>query len=533
VEALAAEASTEDVAEMVSASAVTQLICVCFDESGSMGGYVNGTVPTGGDFRRVTIAAQYLTTFANRAYAYRVPCVQGLTTFGGQIRVRSRLSPLVPDFEDGIGKVAPSGPTRLWDCLSKAADDLEELNKVIGSSLKQFPNAKLRILVISDGEDTASQAGPHDMAARLLAAGIVVDSVVLNTKDTCLALCALCHMTGGLSFRPATVKDGLALFEQEAFLFYEKRAPRAVYGGPISEAIMQTLTAQAVFDTEIPNSDLELASQRVSLVAPRHVLYAKRAENVSEPRERRLLRELKFAAAVQDPNYRALNERGEQVSLFDEGLRIFPVEDRIDVWRIFVRGPVDTPYAGKWWYMLATFPGGYPLEPPVFRFVSVPYNLNVSREGRICLHDLERGYGPNSNVVELIQMIKPVFLTPDETTPIELAKMFQFRENRPEYDRLARESSRLHAKDIPEEFLVGCRLRDAAPKTFALGVETVVPPWMRSPFTGMPIPPDKQFRASSGVLYHKDELRQHLAASESPICVVTGKALIEKVGDIV
>jgi hypothetical protein len=130
-------------------------------------------------------------------------------------------------------------------------------------------------------------------------------------------------------------------------------------------------------------------------------------------------------------------------------------------------------------------------------------------------------------------MIKQIFLTPDETTPIELTKMFQFKQNRADYDRLARESSRVSAKDSPEAFLAGLTVRDDTPKTFKLDVETVVPPWMRSPFTGMPIPPDKQYKTSNGVLYHKDELRQHLAASDSPICVVTGKPLTEKVEDIV
>jgi ubiquitin-protein ligase len=527
---LAEEVGSGNVSEMVNPDTVTQLIQVCFDESGSMGGDIHGNEVNGGEYHRVTIAAQYLTTFANRMYAFRVPCLQSLMTFGHLIRVRSRFSPLVPDFEGGIKAVVPCGQTRLWDALSKAADDLETVNQ--SGKTKKFPNAKLRILVISDGEDTASNAAPHQIAMRLINAGIVVDSVVINSNDTCKSLCALCQMTGGLSFRPQTVKDGLALFEEEAFLFIEKRAPKQPYRGAITKTTIETLAGQAVFDSHIENADLQIAKSIAGLVSPRHVVFHRMGTDIQDTREKRLVRELKFAAAVQDPAYRAIDDKGDEVSYYDDEIVIYPFEDSIDKWRIFILGPKGTPYAGKWWYVLATFPVGYPIDPPVFRFVSVPYHLNVSSEGRICLHDLERGYGPNSNVVELIQTIKQVFLIPEEGTPVELTKWFQFKHNRAEYDRLAAESCRTRAKDRPDEFLTGIAIKNQVPAGFKLEAEVIVPAWKRSAFTGMPIPLDKQVMASSGILYHIDELRQHLASTANPICVVTGKELTERVEDL-
>jgi hypothetical protein len=86
------------------------------------------------DIPRVTTATQYLTTFANR-----VPCIQVLISFNDQIRVRAPLSALVHDFEDGTKKVVPSRTTHLWGALMKAALDA-----------KKYPNAGLRVLVISD-----------------------------------------------------------------------------------------------------------------------------------------------------------------------------------------------------------------------------------------------------------------------------------------------------------------------------------------------------------------------------------------------
>jgi ubiquitin-protein ligase len=51
--------------------------------------------------------------------------------------------------------------------------------------------------------------------------------------------------------------------------------------------------------------------------------------------------------------------------------------------------------------------------------------MKVSSEGRLCLNIIEKGYLPNTPVVELIQTIKQLFLFPDTTTPLAICKYFQ------------------------------------------------------------------------------------------------------------
>jgi hypothetical protein len=111
LEALAAALgrSESGAMQLIDADKVRQVIQVCFDSSGSMGRTLAGARPSGGEPERITIAAQYLTTFANRTYGYRVPCIQGLISFETEIVTRSELSPLVPAFEDGVRSVAPAG----------------------------------------------------------------------------------------------------------------------------------------------------------------------------------------------------------------------------------------------------------------------------------------------------------------------------------------------------------------------------------------------------------------------------------------
>jgi hypothetical protein len=127
----------------------------------------------------------------------------------------------------------------------------------------------------------------------------------------------------------------------------------------------------------------------------------------------------------------------------------------------------------------------------------------------------------------MIQLVKQLFLIPDEESPVQLSKLALFREDRANYDRLARESCRTQAKNSPEEFLSGIKVSDAVPRDFQLEQVTFVQQCERSPFTGEPIPKDKQVHASSGLIYHVDELKQYIASTVSPRCAITGKLLTE------
>jgi ubiquitin-protein ligase len=251
----------------------------------------------------------------------------------------------------------------------------------------------------------------------------------------------------------------------------------------------------------------------------------------AEGRTKRLLKELKLAAAVQDPTAEAVDATGTPTEVFDPELRIYPFANDINQWRIFLQSRDDSPYGGKWWYMTVSFPPAWPTEPPIFRFISIPYHLNVSEEGRVCLNVIERGYVPRSLVIDLIQIVKQVFLIPDTDTPVQVMKWTMFKDERMEYDRLARESAAREARNSPEEWLAGLGLSDDVPAGFKLEKLVFVPAHERSPFTGEPIPIDKKVLSSTGIFYNRDELRQYILSTPNPICAVTGQPLTETIED--
>ena len=54
-------------------------------------------------------------------------------------------------------------------------------------------------------------ASVEDVVKELIQNEIIVDSVIISTKEECKMLCAVCHANGGHYFRSKTVNEGLAL----------------------------------------------------------------------------------------------------------------------------------------------------------------------------------------------------------------------------------------------------------------------------------------------------------------------------------
>lgn len=527
VEELAKSVGDESVdksANLIDPSRVTQIVQVCFDESGSMIANLDGyRCSQRDDIERITIANQYLTAFANRTYGYRISCVQGLISFNDVITERAPLSPLVPDFEDGILHVKPSGTTHLWDALEKAANDLAKFNvDPAKPNEKKYPKAQLRIVVISDGDDVGSTATPHEVCAKLIQMCVIVDAVIITNDSSvnCNQLCALCHITGGLAFRPKTISEGLEIFEQEAFLSCENRKKVPKFRKTLTEDLFNQYTTDAQFDVTTINQIITTAVSNTKLTTPETVIGRNQNTEIPNPRHRRVLRELHYAAEVQH------NVPGEKNDNYDPDLRILTFSSNMDKWRVYIRGPEGTPYADKWWYLYVTFPEEYPIQPPIFRFVSVPYHLNVSSEGRICLNIIEKGYMSTTKVVELIQQIKELFLHALEDTPIQIEKLMMYKHNRQEYDRRAFESTRNNAKDTYEQWIEGITITDTVPPGFKLTfTEESVPPYMRSIFTGKPIDRAKLIKDKDGNYYDRDEFQQYIAGNKNPINLCTGKEI--------
>ena len=143
----------------------------------------------------------------------------------------------------------------------------------------------------------------------------------------------------------------------------------------------------------------------------------------------------------------------EKQSSYDPNIKIFIYKTMVDRWKVFMKGPDGTPYENKWWYIYVNFPRHYPYQPPFFRFISIPYHLNVSLEGNVLINIKKKEYNPSMNLNNIIIEIREVLIHPDDEMPSRLDILNTFKNNHEEYEKLARKSAEDNAKNDYRDFI--------------------------------------------------------------------------------
>jgi ubiquitin-protein ligase len=445
----------------------------------------------------VDIAKEYLSVFAKRLFEYRIPCLLWLITFSEEVEVVSRMLPLVPAFEKALGIIKPEGRTKLWDALDCARNELitamyPDVPTASGPK-KRFPNAQLRILVISDGHDVGSDHKDFEVYSKMREKDklITVDSIILlsrelNNMESCKPLAAICHLTGGLAVFPGSPEEGLDWMGREVFLCSYQR-DKGAFSKTRDEAGFEVAKRDAKYDyfvngtCPVVSTETKKGLLKKELRDPKYVICQNERSFFEKVRDRRILEELHIAAVCAVEGMTVKNAADDDVSIYDPDLKIF-AETENACWRCFVKPPEGTAYSGKWWYIRVTFPEQYPIRPPIFRFVSIPFHLNVAVDGRIFLSMIERRYVACTPVVALLRNIREMFRAVDLSTPVNKTRLELYRNNRREYERLALEStlSRIEPgsdmelspspKDTWNDWLGGCPPRECPDPSFVVSV---------------------------------------------------------------
>lgn len=68
-----------------------------------------------------------------------------------------------------------------------------------------------------------------------------------------------------------------------------------------------------------------------------------------------------------------------------EGFFVSLNDDDLFHWRIWMEGPVDTPYHPGIYELSLTFPEDYPMNPPELHMVSDFFHPNVYPAGKVCI----------------------------------------------------------------------------------------------------------------------------------------------------
>lgn len=228
---------------------------------------------------------------------------------------------------------------------------------------------------------------------------------------------ALTGLSGGLCLLCDSYEEGLQLFEREAVHSLKARAPNAkvivLAKGKKVEDYEKEIPYSRNPETIVPAWAKDEKSPRVSVV-------------ISAEAQKRLMREISTLT------------KDEPV----EGVKIVPRDDCLAFWRIFMRAPEDSPYAGMEFVLYADLSTGYPESPPDIRFLTTIFHVQVSDAGRICHESLSHlSWTDRTTMRDVLVSIRRMLTNHNVLNAVDTNKGTLFREQRQQYFQFCRTKS--------------------------------------------------------------------------------------------
>ncbi|KAI7773336.1 hypothetical protein LA080_011214 [Diaporthe eres] len=359
------------------------------------------------------------------------------------------ISHVLENFRRATNELKGGGDTALWDALALAGDQIEQY-------ASRFPNAKKRIVVISDGRDTKSITNTsHGITSNLLQKGISADSVSLGDEDN-TDLRTPSYLLGSYRFHPTSLTNALAICEMEPFLSLSQRPPiipprhNLAYSPHFeTEFHMSRLSATATLVTsdtvppirEHPNMEddfvqLTAVASRGHVTATGANAPAGNSTGRSRLRVPRLMNEIRTVAA------RGIHAKYD----------IYISTADVSFWKIVVEGPDDSPYSDGAFLLYLHADEEYPRVAPKARFVTRIRHPNVNAHGRICHSIFDRDWTSDTSMGIVIDTIYGLLYQPEYSDPVNTTTTLRFFRDPVEFAGEAREHARRHASKTREEW---------------------------------------------------------------------------------
>ncbi|XP_069013785.1 uncharacterized protein [Embiotoca jacksoni] len=448
-----------------------EAILVLIDTSSSMEEECYGSA----EIMKIHAVKELFDNFATRSMAYNFHHVIGLVKFDSMVKTLHTFTENLEKFKEHIRDLEASGCTLLYDALRRGASELEKVKM-------RFPDCRLRIMCLTDGNDSGSSIEPAAVTAKLLKSDIVVDSILLGNVENDM-LHGISNATGGCCFKPQTTKDGLKLFEIETVLSLEQRKPKEKLDpSSISECTLTGVFATHGYD-EYPETSLP--SQINSKVTMTESALKKKIQESKGRRfmekDRRILEELKNLHCDPHPFF-----------------RVFPSQSDFTFWRILMQGPPDTPYEKGVFELYCQFGPDYPVKPPLVRFVTHVYHCNVNSVGRICHNIFDRNYNAHITMREVFDAVYGLLIIPEPDDPLDSILAEEFLTSRDAYEREAKKHTQENAEKSLDD--IEKKLVDAVPQ--------FIPQHLICPLT------EKMFvdpvKTVYGTVYERKAIEEHL-----------------------
>ncbi|XP_041956477.1 uncharacterized protein LOC121715138 isoform X4 [Alosa sapidissima] len=420
-----------------------EAIMVILDTSRSM----NEECYSDTKMRKLDAVKQLFDAFANRSMAYDFPHLISLVTFGRGVKIMHRFTENLEKFKAHVHSLKASGPTPLYDALSQSVSELNNIKT-------KFPECRLRVICLTDGNDVGSETTPVCIARMLMSANIVVDSILVGQADNNV-LHGISNVTGGCCFKPDTSKTALKLFEMETVLSLESR--KLKYKLPQSITSVKKLTG--IFATHgydvTPQVKLPPGVED-KVVVTEDALKKKILESKTTrfmEKDRRIMEELKSLHCDPHPY-----------------CSVFPSDTDFTFWKILMQGPPDTPYENGVFELYCQFGDAYPVKPPLVRFITPVYHCNVNNVGRICHNIFDRNYSANITMREILNAVYGLLIAPEPDDPLDSVLAEEFITSPDTYKEKAQKNTEAIAKatmyDMEKKLLGADTQRACVPPYF-------------------------------------------------------------------
>ncbi|KAL5379598.1 hypothetical protein DPSP01_008298 [Paraphaeosphaeria sporulosa] len=146
---------------------------------------------------------------------------------------------------------------------------------------------------------------------------------------------------------------------------------------------------------------------------------------------------------------RIMKEYTECMKETPAGMKINFDEQNMTKWEVLMDGPEGSVYAGGHFKLEIIFPNEYPFKPPVVSFRTKIYHPNVSNDdkGSMCLGLLRPDeWKPPNKVVAVLRLIQSLMVEPNIDDAIEPSIGNEYKENRKEFEKNAKDWVKRYAK---------------------------------------------------------------------------------------
>lgn len=121
-----------------------------------------------------------------------------------------------------------------------------------------------------------------------------------------------------------------------------------------------------------------------------------------------------------------------------EGIAATPLDPKCCHWQASVTGPVGSPYEGGIFYLYIQVPYGYPMSPPVVRFLTRILHPNISRHGDVGIDSVHHNWSLALTISKVLISIQSLLTDPYTAVCMEPELGDMYVRDRQRFEALAR-----------------------------------------------------------------------------------------------